>query len=243
MFVKLLTKETLVSLNKIKIMKHIFFVVIIFMSTVIYTFAQKQLNECLITYKISMKGGDPQAEGMFSNAKMTQYIKGDRSCVNMDLGMMSQIMIVNGKNKNGNLLLDMMGKKFNVMMTEKEMQSQREREGKYEIKKTTETKEVCGYKCIKANITYKAEEGDETGVVYYTKDLSIRFKEFNASKINELEGFPLEWEGETNGMKIHYLVTKIEEKNVDDKVFEIPSDYKTMTWSEFAKSMGGMNGE
>ena len=205
-----------------------------------YSYAQKQFAEGEITYKMSMSGGessDQMTKSMIENAKMVQYIKGDKCRVNTDMGMMNTGVIVYGDGKRGNLLMDMMGQKYNVTMTEKDLNDKKSKVPKYTITQTNETKQICGYNCKKAIV--KMENG-ETCNIFYTKDLKFKYKGFDHSEYEQIDGFPLEYEQSQNNAKYKYTITKIEEKTVNDDVFVVPADYKPMNMADFNKMMGGM---
>lgn len=206
--------------------------------------AQKQFSEGLITYKMSVIGEqtkDPMAKSMLENAQMVQYIKSDKSRVNMDMGMVNQSIIAYGDGKRANLLMDMMGQKYNVAMTEKDLNDKKTKMPKYTVQPSAETKQICGYNCKKAIVKY---DNGETCIVYYTKDLAYKYKGFDNSHYEKIDGFPLEYEQSQENMKMKVTITKIEEKKVDDTIFNIPSGYIPMTIDEFSKmmSVSGMGG-
>jgi hypothetical protein len=104
------------------------------------------------------------------------------------------------------------------------------------VEKTTETKEIIGYKCVK-NIV-KSADGTEM-IVWTTNDLTASLegqKQFGGVKI---EGFPLEFTTQSNGMNIHFIATGYD-KAVNKKGFstKIPEGYTEMSMDDL-KNMGG----
>jgi GLPGLI family protein len=171
--------------------------------------------------------------------EMTTRIKGDKSRLEQSLGMgMSQVTITDSKKKSGTLLLDMMGKKMAVEMSEAELNEMKNKKGevKPEIKYVEgDSKKIAGYNCKKAVIVV---EGAGELVVYYTEDLPA-----GASKQYEgLKGFPLEYTIDGGQFKMKVTAKEVKQEKVDAALFVIPDGYEKMTFAEFQASMGGMMG-
>jgi len=93
------------------------------------------------------------------------------------------------------------------------------------------TKDIRGYKEItefNKKMTEMGMKSSKSGMMADKKS----FEDFQ-NKINELEGFPLELDLEVTmgseqmsfSMKTNTLVTKIDDKPINQKVFEIPAGY------------------
>jgi len=171
--------------------------------------------------------------------EMTTRIKGDKSRLEQSLGMgMSQVTITDSKKKSGTLLLDMMGKKMAVEMTEEELKEMKNKQGdvKPEIKYVDgDTKKIAGYSCKKAVIVVQGAGELE---VYFTEDLPA-----SASKqYDGLKGFPLEYTIDGGQFKMKVTAKEVKQEKVDGNLFVIPDGYEKMTFAEFQASMGGMMG-
>ena len=112
---------------------------------------------------------------------------------------------------------------------------------KIDVKKTGETKTICGYSCVKYVIN---ESGKEVGIIWTTTGVSgisgleKDMKEFSQrmaaqmpkakemmEAFKKIEGFQLE----TTISGITTAVTKIEKKSISAGEFEIPAGYKKVT--------------
>lgn len=99
-----------------------------------------------------------------------------------------------------------------------------------------EEKEIAGYDCKKAIVT--TEQGDQKieTPVWYTEELKGgAFQQFKG-----LDGFPMSFKTEANGMKVEKTATEVVEEEVPDSLFnDRPEGFETMSMEEFQKKMGG----
>ncbi|MCK4408353.1 MAG: hypothetical protein KAV44_11800, partial [Bacteroidales bacterium] len=56
---------------------------------------------------------------------------------------------------------------------------------------------------------------------------------------SEIDGVLLEYEIDAKGMAMKFEATSVEKKNVSDKEFDIPEDYKITTKDELESMFGG----
>ncbi len=77
----------------------------------------------LIVYNISFGGADidPQMAAMMPKT-MKMKIKGEKSRMEMSMGMGSTIVVFNGEDKSGFTLMDIMGQKYAMNMTTEELE-------------------------------------------------------------------------------------------------------------------------
>ena len=204
------------------------------------TIAQKSF-EGTVTFGLEYKDLPAEMaamEAMLPDESVTR-IKGQKTRVEQSMGMgMSQVVITDIKNESGTLLMDMMGQKMAVSMSKEELEKMEKKgaDKKPEFKYSdSETKEIAGYKCSKATVSM---EGVGEMEIYYTEDLPA-----GASKQFEgLKGFPLEYTVDSGQFKVKMTAKSVAKEKLDKSLFEIPSDFKKMTFDEFQKAMGGMMG-
>ena len=204
------------------------------------TIAQKSF-EGTVTFGLEYKDLPAEMaamEAMLPDESVTR-IKGQKTRVEQSMGMgMSQVVITDIKNESGTLLMDMMGQKMAVSMSKEELEKMEKKgaDKKPEFKYSdSETKEIAGYKCSKATVSM---EGVGEMEIYYTKDLPA-----GASKQFEgLKGFPLEYTVDSGQFKVKMTAKSVAKEKLDKSLFEIPSDFKKMTFDEFQKAMGGIMG-
>ncbi len=199
--------------------------------------AQTKISEGSVTYTITMTDNDmdPQVASMMPK-EMTVSFKGDRSKSDMKMGMGNVSAIYDVKAKMLITLMDMMGQKNAIKMSEADMEKESGKQPKTSIKYLDDTKVICGYTCHKAEVSTEGDKHKQ--VVYYTKD--IVSKNANAMKggLKGIEGFPLEYEMNMKGMGMKMTAKSISKDKVDDAIFKIPEGYKEMTMDD-VKKMGG----
>lgn len=167
--------------------------------------------------------------------EMTYKIKNEKIKIEQESMGGSTNTIVDNKAKKGVLLMDMMGKKMAIKM-DLDKEDTKEEAAKMTVKVTDETKEIAGYKCKKAVITY--DDGQQIDV-WFTKELP-QFNNPNADFTSKIDGFPMQYTMTNQGMTMTIKVSKIEKKKIADSEFNIPDGYEEMTMEEFQESMGGM---
>ena len=196
-----------------------------------------QVKEGQVKYAIEMTSDDPNVQSqlaMLNGSKMDMVFSEKFSRVDFSMGMFLQVVTVTDLDANNGLLL-MSGVTGNtaVVMTAEDVEKTAEEAPEFQIEATKETKKILGYKCTKYILT--TEEG--TDVSYWTTT------EINASKTNNrymnksIEGFPLLFETEANGMKMTFTATEFKEglKGLNTKeLFDmsIPEGYEEMTMEE-----------
>ncbi|MFI5219900.1 MAG: DUF4412 domain-containing protein [Bacteroidia bacterium] len=198
--------------------------------------AQK-INEGKVVYEISYPDADiPDEQLAMMPTESSIQFKGTQSRLDMAMGMgMSMIMIFDGKEKTSTTLMDMMGSKTATKMTEQDMKEEKEKKGikDPQVKLTDETKTIAGYVCKKAVIT--TEDGSFD--VFYTND--IENKSQWEERYKGLNGFLMEYQMKQGPMTMKMVAKSVGKEKVDEKIFEIPADYKMMTKEEMKKMYGG----
>jgi len=226
-------------------MEKILFAATLALLTITNMSAQKKTPfEGVIKYSISFEGsGLPQeAMAMLNGAEATTYIKGEQRRMDMNMAIQSTTAITDVKNKGIITLMDIMGQKYMIRLTEADLKKEQESAPAVDIKYLDETKDIAGYKCKKAAVTLKSKEGKEEVVnVYYTDDIP-------ASEIKApykgLKGFPMEYQMTMAGIKMSFSTKSVSAEMVADSKFEIPKEgYKEVTIEELQKTMMNMGGQ
>lgn len=205
------------------------------------TLAQKSF-EGTIVFSLDYKDLPAEMAAMSAMLpdEMTTKVTSTKTRIEQSMGMgMSQVTIVDIKKGSGVLLMDMMGQKKAIEMSEEEfkkMDKKKSADKKPEFKYVDgQGKTIAGYKCEKAIVVI---EGVGEMEVFYTKDLPA-----GASKQFEgLNGFPLEYTIKQGPMTILVSATSVKQEKLDKKLFEVPDGYEKLTFEEFQKQMGGMMG-
>lgn len=242
--------------------------------------AQQVVNEAVIQMKTETSnpnadGGPPvsnDGEGRVmvrigdGEIKSKMYFKNGMTKIESDMGMGTNQVIIDSKEKKTTTLFEAMGRKMGFYTTDADMQRmmasadsgrpQQQRIQQFSpevfIEYLSETKKIAGMECKKALIRYKDRRGQEVQQeVWYSPEFvmgegfKIRdvMRMANVPGLDKLKGFPMEFQlTRQNGAKVHYQVTKVDlTAKVDDKTFIIPKDYDIKPMSEMNQG-GGRNG-
>ena len=236
--------------------------------------AQQVVNEAVIQMKIeTTPGNDAPPSNAPEGAMVMRFGEGEMKSklwfkngmtkIESDMGMGTSQVIYDSKTKTTTTLFEAMGRKMGFYMTDSAMQKMmssadtgRQRMQPFNpevmIEYLSDSKQVAGMTCYKANIRYKNRRGEEQQqLVWYTPDFvmgdGFRFNDLMRMAmipgLQKLKGFPVEFESKRpNGSSVHYQVTKVDlNPKIDDKVFLIPKDYDVKPMSEM--SQGGGRGQ
>jgi len=194
--------------------------------------AQKFEGEVVMNYTYNEIPDEMAGMEAMLPQEMTITVKNNMSKINMPMGMgMKMSIISNSKSKKVSIFMDMMGQKIAFEKTA--TKEEEEKISKQNIKVTSETKTISGYKCTKAIIT---ADGNETEV-WFTKELPTLG---SGSQIKGIKGFPMEYTVNTKGMNITISTSKITKKSVDSSTFKIPEGYEMKSEEDLKGLFGGM---
>ncbi|MBG16080.1 MAG: hypothetical protein CL853_06985 [Crocinitomicaceae bacterium] len=175
---------------------------------------------------------EPQ-RSMLPNEMIT-YCKKDYSRVEQKTAMGDQIVISNSKSGESTLLMNMMGQKMAIEVSNEE--NKETSTNKPSIIYAEESKNIAGYLCKKAIYTiYNEQDQDSVAIdVFYSEEISPSFN----SQFKHLDGFPLEYAINTNGMTITFLAIEITNEKLSKDLFLIPNDYQKLSLEDFKSMMG-----
>ena len=193
----------------------------------------------MITYKVTLTGsGVTEEMKNYMPKTMTLSIKGNKSRSEMVMMMGKTVSISDGDAKTTIVLMDMMGQKIAVQSTPEEVQSELDKGPKTSVNVTGETKDILGYTCKKAIITFEGE--DTEVIVYYTDELGTKALNFDNPQFKDIDGLMLEYEIPEEEFSMQFTAVTIEKTNVDDSAFTIPEGYQIKTIEEMKGMFGGM---
>lgn len=197
----------------------------------VHSEAQKKVSEFTLVYDYSVSGST-QPEGA-ENATHTVYLKGSKSRSELTRSDFSSTVLFDANTGSAVILKEVSGQKLLIRLNQENWQ---EKNRPYEglvFKNTTETKEIAGYKCVKAIAQTKS---GATITVYYTRDIIPDNRDYDPPFKN-LEGLPLEYELANGDLKIRYKISKINFNPVPASKFDIPKGgYREMNYEESKKS-------
>lgn len=217
-----------------KNLKKLAFVAFAIVSTQFYA----QTKTGAVTYEMTMPDNEEMAAMGTNTIKISFDEKSSATQLDMMGGMISVKTISIDKNnpKETRMLMDMMGKKYEVTgeaegFANTDVASLKDAESVTYDKKAT--KEILGYKCYKALVTMNS------GVIntFYVTD-AIAVQSLPADKL-KLTGFPLEVEVNSEKGKVVLLATSVD-KAPSASCFTVPEGYKKVTQEELQQELGGM---
>lgn len=233
-------------------MKNLKFLLLSFLLIAGLQINAQTLNEGVITMEITEVGSDNEqvaAQLEMFKGTVTEYsFNKDKSLITADMmgGMIKMKTMVMNETENMTMLFDAMGQKMMIESTKDERKGMEEEmnEKMAELKVTydeSDSKDILGYKCIKATISGNEEMPMEYSM-YVSRDIKASHEMIQGLQGVDLNGFPLEYIIKTEQMNMTYTATGLDKK-VDPSVFDLnTSGYQKMTFDEFQEQMGAFGG-
>lgn len=142
---------------------------IIILSIIIFSFIELNF-EGKIIYSMDFNNQNIPAEvkAMFEGSELTVYMKGTKTRSEMRMGKQHSTTIVDGHTKTAVTFLEMMGHKYKIIGDYKVHDSAKYKD--MTVKYLDETKEIAGYKCKKAEVSFKDKANNPFVTnIYYTE--------------------------------------------------------------------------
>jgi len=213
--------------------------IITFSITAGFTLAQKPGSpfKGVINYKVSYPDSKMEAS---QQAMMPQTMKvslsGNKSRIEIAMASMSQIILIDSDLKTTTVLLDMMGQKIAMKPNRK---TDRPDAKEPVVKMTSETKEIAGYLCKKAEVSFGDEKSKGTPLIVYFTEAIGNNRIFYDNEYRTLPGIPMEFQYKMQGMNMLLTASSVEKGKVSNRDFEVSSEYKEMTPEQLRELFGG----
>jgi len=225
-----------------RIMRKVFFLLLNIFIALSANAQKGKVFEGKVIFDISYPGMELDATTASMLPKETVvFIKNDKQRTDMSMGMgMTNSTIVDGKTKTAIVLMDIMGNKYSMKMTEETIKKQEAEMPEPKVKLLDETKEIAGYKCKKAEMIFEdAQTKDFSYFIYYTPEIGSKDLNWLTSQFKGIEGFLMEFETRQQGMTMKMSAREVVTESVPDSKFVIPADYKETSTEELQKMFGG----
>ena len=152
------------------------------------------------------------------------YLKGDLTRSDLNVGpRMSSTSIYNYKSGEVTALTEFMDSKTYIVMTPGKGPVPTQNNNQITVF-DTERKNIAGFDCKRAVMKNKDNVSSN---LYYTDRIKARLA-VNV-QFPGVDGFPMEFMVDQNGLKMMFSVRQVISESVPDSVFAIPSDYKQVT--------------
>jgi len=205
-------------------------------------FSQEEFNG-VITYKITYSGENINEQIIsILPDQMTLKVKGQKTKTILLTPMGDQVSITNLKKNSVVNLLDMMGRKFAIQLTDKELENEISRYADLNAIPMNETKELHGIECTRIDISVNHAnfDGPARFTTYSTEKFeNLKGINFADPVFHDIPGLLMEFETIARGIGMHFQVISMEETKLNDSEFKIPKDYEITTKEEMKKSLGG----
>lgn len=199
-------------------------------------FGQK-LKEGKVTYDITYPENnfDDNVKAVLPKEMVLSF---SNNKVRMDLQMgmgMNNFIIADNETNQLVMLMDMMGNKISVKLSDKELKKKSGTAEDFVVSKTKETKEIAGYKCQKADV-----KGKDGGIftIWFTDDIEVK-NPIWTNDFKNIDGFLLEFRMEQNGLTMNMKAKSISPEKISADLFIIPAGYKEITSEELTKMSVG----
>jgi len=200
--------------------------------------AQKVVSELTLVYDYTVNPTDDGKQGSTANnAIHTIYIKGNKSRSEISNSMFSSTTLFDGNTGSGVILREVSGQKLLIRMSPDNWAERNRMYDGIVYKNTAETKEIAGYRCIKA---IGQTHSGVTITVYYTRDIVPENKQYEPP-FRTLDGLPLEYELTNGHVRIRYRIERINLNPVPASKFDVPNaGYRELSYEDSKKmNIGG----
>jgi GLPGLI family protein len=196
-----------------------------------FSIGQKAISEGTIVYDIVIQSAnkEPRMADALDGGTVTVYIKGGLSRSDMISAIGKESTIHDAKTGNAVILKEYSSQKLMITLTKDNWIEKNKTYSDIKFELTEDTKTIAGYTCKKA--IAKMPNG-KSFTVYYTSDLSITNKEYDATFKN-LPGLAMQYESGSATYNYTLTLSKINFEPVTASKFDFPkSGYRIMTYEE-----------
>lgn len=172
-------------------------------------------------------------------SEMILRFKGNKTAGELvaGMGIFKTTLIANPNTKVVYHLLKLMNQKYVVKSDSSEIKDLYSELPPMKIIKTEETREIAGYSCKKAIITFEGNVKEEFSI-YYTDDISIVNSNW-CTPFHDIAGVLLEYEVRKYNYRMKLTAIEVVKGEVDNSYFEIPDDYESIAKEEMDKIFEG----
>lgn len=198
------------------------------------TGSKKNISEGIIEYKIEYPKMDENDIMLASMMPKTMKMRfKENNTVNelkTGAGVFQTKFINQNKNKQLIHLVKLVNNKYGLILDSTEIyESYAKQVDGMKVEKTKETKEIAGYKCYRAKITFDNPENNFD--VYYTNDIKIENPNW-CTPFHEIEGVLMEYQLENYNILMRLTAENVYPEAIDLSEFEMPDDYVQISQDE-----------
>jgi GLPGLI family protein len=194
-------------------------------------FAQKQITEGSLSYKISIESSNPASPvaNSLNGAELVLYLKpyASRSEMKSSLGVESTVY--DNRSASGYILKEYSGQKLMISMTAGNWAQKNRTYENLVFSISDETVTIGEFQCKKATATLP---DGKVFTVYFDPSIQISNKKYN-NAFSKLPGLPVQYDLQSGDLNFKYTLSRIDYDVVPQSKFEVPkSGYRVMTYEE-----------
>lgn len=188
-----------------------------------------EIDEGYIEYKMEYMGDSLDAfVQTFLPKRMKIIFKNNntKNEISDPTGMVAFTHIKDYNNRIHTTLVDVMKHKYKYREDLSEKSIFYQTRPNIKISRQDTMKNIAGYSCRKAEITYPTADNENVRFnIYYTDKINIKgFTDL--TPFQEIDGVLLEFQLEIYQIPMRLVATKVQQKEISPEEFSIPSDYK-----------------
>jgi hypothetical protein len=189
-------------------------------------------NDGTIEYDIILSGDtDTLSARLFKNAYMILYVRGQQTRTELHTSLGNTITIYDEKKGNAVILSEYGGQRVMVRLSPEQYKSANNKYLNPVVTYSDKGKTIYGFECKSAQM--KFSNGTSFNV-YISPE--IKFQTLYNGLPAVLEGFPLEYESDLEGLKVIYKVRKIKKDAITANLFMVPDEgYREVKFEEVYK--------
>jgi GLPGLI family protein len=195
-------------------------------------FTTDKVSEGIIQYDITYPGAesDDLMAGLMPS-EMKLHFKEGKTCgeLSAGMGMFTTALLSFPDKKLLTQTVKIMNKKFMHTSDSKQVEGLITKQPKMNIEFVPDTKVIAGYTCKKAIITIP--ETKEKYEVYYTRDIKVKNPNW-FTPFREIDGVLMEYKVKQYNVEMKFTAKNVMKETVDEKLFEVPNDYKNISQKE-----------
>ena len=193
-------------------------------------FAQKALNEGILTYNISIQtvNGEKPVAGALNGAVLTIYLTKDKSRTEMVSTPGTEATVFDSKENKGFILKEYSGQKL-MITTTGDNWLQKNQVNRNLVFTDAGTATINGIVCRKT--TAQSADG-KSYTVYYDPSVIIANKSYN-NAFPQIQGLPVQFELSSGNLVFKYVLTKNSSEAIASNKFDAPkAGFRVMTYEE-----------
>jgi len=212
------------------------FIIVVFIVDGCKSIFYKDVNEGVIEFDITYPNNEAgELLAAFLPDEMTLKFKDDKTVGTFSAGMgvFKATMISDPATKTVHQLFKVLKEKYVHEFDSSQINTLFTELSESKIKFVDETKEIAGYKCKKAIVTFKDNIKEEFSV-YYTDDIDIKNSNW-FTPFHEIDGVLLEYQVRKYNYEMRLVAKEVKSEEIDDSAFDVPEGYLNVGASEMER--------